>query len=67
MNATNLKAILTLFLLITLVGCQTQNIKPLKPTKPTLTIQQNNGGICLDKDNAAKLGVYILELESGYE
>lgn len=49
---------------ITLVGC---NQKMVRPTKPTLQIESYNGGICLDKDNASKLGIYILELENGYQ
>lgn len=61
MNAINLKTILLISLWIILVGCQTQQIKP---TKPTLKITpQANGGICLDRENSAKLGTYILELE----
>lgn len=36
-----------------------------KPSKPTLTIiKRDDGGICLDKENASKLGTYILELEN---
>ena len=35
------------------------------PTKPTLNvIERDDGGICLDREDAAKLGHYILELES---
>jgi hypothetical protein len=46
---------------ITLVGCQTQQIKPTKPTLQV--IPQADGGICLNRENTAKLGAYILELE----
>lgn len=28
---------------------------------------EKSGGICLDKQNATELGVYILELERGYD
>jgi hypothetical protein len=56
------KKTLLIGILLILTACQTQ--QTLQPTKPHLTIQkQADGGICLDKDNAAKLGVYILELE----
>jgi hypothetical protein len=52
---------LVIGLLVILTACQQI---PIKPTKPTLQIQkQIDGGICLSKDNAAKLGEYILELE----
>lgn len=35
------------------------------PTKPVLTIERlPNGGLCMDRDNAGKLGLYILELEA---
>jgi hypothetical protein len=49
-------------LLVILTACQQMPQK--KPTKPTIQIQkQVDGGICLDRDNAAKLGEYIIELE----
>ena len=49
-------------LLVILTACQQMPQK--KPTKPTIQIQkQVDGGICLTKDNAAKLGEYIIELE----
>lgn len=63
MNGTNLRTTLLIGMCITLMACQTNQPRP-KPTKPTLIIQQNNGGICLDKENAVKLGTYILELEN---
>lgn len=35
------------------------------PPKPTLLIKKlEDGGICLDKENATKLGKYIIDLES---
>jgi hypothetical protein len=50
-------------MLVILTACQTQAIQK-KPTKPKLQIQkQIDGGICLSKDDAAKFGEYILELE----
>ena len=49
-------------LLVILTACQQMPQKKL--TKPTIQIQkQVDGGICLDRDNAAKLGEYIIELE----
>jgi hypothetical protein len=40
----------------------------VKPPKPTLTIiEREDGGICLDRENAVQLGRYIIELEMGYE
>lgn len=63
---TNLKMMCMAFLLTTLVGCN--QTMPKKPTKPTLTIQnERTGGICLDKQNATELGKYILDLERGYD
>lgn len=51
-------------LVILTTACQQMPQTQIKPTKPTLQIQkQIDGGICLDKDNAARLGEYILELE----
>lgn len=63
MNAIVLRLILLIGLTSILMGCQTHQTKP-KPAKPTLIIQPNKGGICLDKENAVKLGTYILELEN---
>lgn len=61
-----LKVILLIGLSIILMGCMTTS-KPqmVKPTKPKLIIlRHTDGGICLDKENATKLGTYILELEN---
>jgi hypothetical protein len=56
----NWKLILLLGLSLILMGCVTT-----RPTKPTLEVKaQPDGGICLDRANAAKLGAYILELEN---
>lgn len=50
--------------MVTLTACQTNQIQT-KPPKPKLVIQrQDNGGICLDKENAVKLGTYIQALEN---
>ena len=65
----NLKRILTIGLVITsLTGCfqglhSQVSTKPPVP-KPVLVVMPNpEGGICLDKENAIKLGGYILQLE----
>ncbi|CAB5212600.1 hypothetical protein UFOVP194_33 [uncultured Caudovirales phage] len=56
-----LKTILAAGLLLILVGCQPILVKP---TKPILKIEQRaDGGFCVDRENASKLGDYILELE----
>lgn len=57
------------FFLITLAGCVPTCPKmPSLPTKPALNVQKTiDGGIILSKDDAAKLGVYIIELERGYQ
>ena len=58
----NYLKILPIGLLVILTACQQMPQK--KPTKPTIQIQkQVDGGICLDRDNAAKLGEYIMDLE----
>jgi hypothetical protein len=44
-----------------MAACQTQIVRPTKPALQV--IPQSDGGICLNRDNAAKLGAYILELE----
>lgn len=61
--------ILLSFFLITLAGCvPTCPQIPSLPTKPALNVQKAiDGGIILSKDDAAKLGVYIIELERGYQ
>lgn len=64
------KKALLIGLMIILTGCVTTNCPtmPAKPTKPTLeSIQQTSeGGMTLSKADAEKLGIYILELERGY-
>jgi hypothetical protein len=57
-------------LLIISPGCLTTRCPemPTKPTKPTIQVQPlPDGGISLDRENATKLGSYILDLESGYD
>ena len=58
-------------LMIILTGCVATECPtmPAKPTKPKLeSIQQTSeGGMILSKDDAQKLGIYILELERGYK
>jgi len=40
---------------------------PMMPTKPALEVQiQSDGGMCLDAQSAERLGIYIIELERGY-
>lgn len=53
-------------LLISAAGCMTNPMtdRPPAPTKPTLEVKvQADGGVCLDKENTRKLGIYIQELE----
>lgn len=58
-----LRTILLIGLSITLMGCL--NPIKIKPTKPTLQIiKRDDGGLCLDREDASKLGAYILELEN---
>lgn len=66
MSMTSLVTHLVIGLAITsMVACQTQIVKPTKPHLQV--IPQNDGGICLNRDNAEKLGKYILDLERGYD
>lgn len=66
MRATTWRMILVAGLLATSAGCNSLPVaeKQPAPTKPTLTVEvRSDGGMCLDRENAEKLGVYILELE----
>lgn len=63
-----LKVILLVGSLLTLAAaCNTVQQNPMNKqivTKPTLEVQtRTDGGICLDKENASKLGAYIQQLE----
>jgi hypothetical protein len=45
-----------------------QQNRMIKPTKPTIAIlPREGGGFCVDRENAIRLGDYILQLESGYD
>lgn len=58
------KLTLLVGMLIILAGCQTM---PTKPPKPMMVIiERSDGGICLDRADAVKLGRYIQDLEAGY-
>lgn len=58
--------ILAAGLLVILLTACTQTMSK-KPTRPTLTIiERVDGGIELDRENAIKMGLYIQELEAGY-
>lgn len=62
------KMTLSIGLAVTLAGCQTicQPI-PMMPVKPILNpIEAQDGSLLLSRDDAVKLGVYIIELEAGY-
>jgi len=62
----NLRVILLSGLVITsLTGCIHGQVSTKPPVpKPTLVVTSSpDGGICLDKENAIKLGGYILQLE----
>jgi hypothetical protein len=56
-------------LTISLAGCgMMQQNRMIKPTKPTIAIlPREGGGFCVDRENAIRLGDYILQLESGYD
>lgn len=51
---------------LTISGCATesQKIAPVKPTLESVKLIDNN--VCFSKQDATKLGLYILELERGY-
>jgi len=45
---------------------------PNKPEKPTIEMsncmtKQSEQKLCLDKDDAVRLGKYIMDLEQGYD
>ena len=69
MHATALKMILLSISVTSLVGCQalTTNEMPDKPTRPTITsVSEQDGNVCLARDDMSALLSYIIELESGY-
>lgn len=40
----------------------------MMPIKPVLSpIEMDDGSLLFSRDDAVKLGVYVIELESGYE
>jgi hypothetical protein len=61
-RVSKLRQLLLIGLSSTLIACTTTMPKPY-PLKPTLNIQKVDGGMCLSKEDTAKLGKYILELE----
>ena len=65
MNAINWERTLLAGLAITfLTACLGNPVRPIAPTKPSLdVIQMEDGSMCMDAENAEKLGIYILELE----
>jgi len=55
-------------IVITLTGCVTCPTKPMMPIKPVLSpIEMEDGALLFSRDDAVKLGVYVIELEAGYE
>lgn len=53
--------------IISMAGCQTTP-RQLPPIKPQLSVSaSSDGGICMDRESAIRLGEYILSLEQGYE
>ena len=68
-RATALKMILLSICVMSLAGCQalTTNETPNKPTRPTITsVTEQDGNVCLARDDMSALLGYIIELESGY-
>lgn len=65
MNAINLQKILLAGLIsISVMACLSTPKRLIAPTKPSLdVIQMEDGSMCMDAENAEKLGIYILELE----
>ena len=69
MHATEPKKILLALFVTSLAGCQalTTNEMPNKPTRPTITsVNEQGGNVCLARDDMSALLGYIIELESGY-
>jgi len=57
---------LVLSLIIFMAGCVTCRM-PEKPVKPQIDVYEYGDYVCFDKDDAAQLFIYILDLEAGYE
>jgi len=57
---------LVLSLTIFMAGCMTCRM-PEKPIKPQIDVYEYGDYVCFDKDDAAQLFIYILDLEAGYE
>jgi hypothetical protein len=50
-----------------LTGCVTCPQRPTIPIKPVLSpIELEDGSLLFSRDDAVKLGVYVIELEAGY-
>ena len=55
-------------IVITLTGCVTCPQKPTMPIKPVLSpIEMDDGSLLFSRDDAVKLGAYVMGLEAGYE
>ena len=68
-HATGLKTILLSICAMSLAGCGTLTTSemPNKPTRPTITsVTEQDGNVCLARDDMSALLGYIIELESGY-
>lgn len=54
-----------LLLILALSGCAASTSRPIPPTRPTLEslTVQSDGGICLDRQDAGELLLYIDQLE----
>ncbi len=57
--------ILIIGIVITLTGCVTCPQKAMMPIKPVLSpIEMEDGSLLFSRDDAVKLGVYVIELEA---
>lgn len=61
------KLVMTLLIgSVIISGCASN--KMLKPVKPTLTtVTEVDGKMCMSLQDASALGIYIIELERGYQ
>lgn len=64
-SRTRRLALTALLLTLVLSGCAGSNSRPPLPIRPTLEslTVQNDGGICLDRQDAGELLLYIDQLE----